>query len=307
MSLFSRSISDVLYLHTLPGSMESLPECKPFEQALDEMLSLQSDIRQTKLSFLDLPPEIRRLVYSFLTKPCWYLLDKSHPKAVHYKGMERLPVYSEPFTIPDWTFELDSKTNSGPAQYMVALRSQLRLSSTCRQLRSEIFEKIMRTYHFSVIWDTVYLSKINRFLRTIGPANRYALRYIKIQSLSYRLMSELPKSPVRHHSTANGSNVRSHALAHYQWLDWLSREIKARCVLELIKAREQSPNASIISLLRKYRLNFRPDLELEILARGPRDSYEMHVWGYGNEGLARGEPCLKRTRKISNMFMANAT
>lgn len=229
-----------------------------------------------------LPAEIRRRIYHYLRQPCWYLLDKSHLRAKEFDNIERLPMYSEPFTIPDWTISLDVKRNGSQPNYLVAIRAQLALALTCKQLCGEVLSELYSKYTFSVIRDTEILTKMNRFLHMIGPENRRCLRRLEIQGFSPNggvtkdeLLPQLaPKTIV----TPSGRIIpSSQILPHLPTL-----ALQARPSNQPGDRKPTPQEMSIVSFLKKYRDSFAFSIKIKIRFNSHNLPAETHNWGYSD-------------------------
>ncbi|KAL9062893.1 MAG: hypothetical protein Q9157_008560 [Trypethelium eluteriae] len=206
-----------------------------------------------------------------------------------------MPMYSEPFTIPDWTFNLEFPRVSHPPDYLVSIRMQLALASTCKKLRSEILGELFARYTFSVTGDTDDLSKANRFLCSIGPANRRALRLIDIQggappaglSSNSLLLSNFG---YRIFVTPSGDVV---ATTHPSLLPAAIASAK-QPFKEEEAFRPDPQEVSILEILLNYQEDFDPDFEIKIRLDPRKFPPVVYYWGYGPPGWELDVPCLKR-------------
>ncbi|KAL9084288.1 MAG: hypothetical protein Q9165_008116 [Trypethelium subeluteriae] len=246
-------------------------------------------------SFLSFPPELRRQIYDYLRPPCSYLLDKSHPKAIFYEGFKRMPMYSEPFTIPAWTFNLGLPRVSHTPDYLVGIRTQLALASTCKKLRSETLGELFARYTFTVTDDTDDLSKVRRFLCSIGPASRRALRLIDIQggvsplglpTNNFKLLG----FAYRNFVTPTGAVIA----ATHPVLSHFAVTTPPRPSEEEEGFRPDPQEISILEILLKYQEDFDPHFEIKIRLNPEKFPPTVYYWGYGPPGWELNVPCLKR-------------
>ena len=254
-------------------------------------------------SITTLPAELRQRIYHYLRPPCWYLLDRCHPKAHYYDGMERMPTYSEPFTIPNWTLAIDVKRDRKRPDHLVAVRAQLALAFTCKQLHSEILSGLYSNYIFSVIRDTENLTKMNRFLHIIGPANRRSLRFIEIQGFSPNgaiTINELLPSLVASNSTTHLGGILQVPRGFLASLPAFRSQVQVSAQPEHTGLQPQE--ISIMRLMEKYRGSFHFNIEIKIHLIAHSLSEKIHYWGYSSiTGVMHHGILAKRVFSISGL------
>ena len=240
----------------------------------------QTDLPAKTLPFFALPAEMRRLVYHYLRSPCWYLLDRSHPKAKLYAGLERMPTYSEPFTIPDWTFTLGIKRQDTLGTSSVSVRAQLALAATCKRLHCEILGDLYSTYTFLILNETEKLEKVNSFFETIGPANRSCLRHIEVQVFSptrkhtcTRLLSNL--------AAGNFTRASGFVPQHTTYPSAFQVAIAPPWAQRGTTSEESNPKLQVtpmLNTLMNYHNNLHADLQIKLQLTPCRFSTKICFW-----------------------------
>ncbi|KAI9663967.1 MAG: hypothetical protein M1821_007458 [Bathelium mastoideum] len=246
--------------------------------------TLESFDGSGRISFLNFPAEIRIRVYYSMRAPSWAVHDNTCWHTVEHT-LPRVEAFGQSFTIPDWTIYLDPCHGLLGEELKKTVHAQLALASTCKQLRDEVLKELFSNFTFVFSSDAMFLPKVNRFLETVGPASRHALRHIDILRVYDSRTMRYKRSEVdllsRYRENPDDATLQQfEPLASYPPIQAFTLE-----TLEYRFGDRSIAEIGVIDILQRYRNDFHPDVEIKTQC----NLKGRMRWGYAKDAKERKE------------------